>query len=187
MRYKNRKFTRSIFAVVILIGFTQIYTNTQSFDTVIVFAVLGMFLIWALPYLVILGWRLARMIHFFFRKLYLSRTKYSHVPRSEVQNLTWQEFEYYVCDWLKRNGYSGIRLTEKFDLGIDIIAKKNGITWGVQVKHYSGIVGINAVRQVVVALKYYKCVRAMVVTNSKYSRSTTTLAKSHGCKLIAGL
>lgn len=57
-----------------------------------------------------------------------------------------------------------MQLTEHYDLGVDIVARKDGVTWGVQVKHYSGLVGINAVRQVVVALKMYGCDRAMVVT-----------------------
>ncbi len=51
---------------------------------------------------------------------------------------------------------SDIQFTEYYDLGVDIIAKKDGITWGVQVKHYQGLVSIEAVRQVVVALKKYK-------------------------------
>jgi len=106
---------------------------------------------------------------------------YSQVP---VESMSWNEFEYFVADWLIGRGYTDVRLTEHYDLGVDIVAKKDGFTWGVQVKHYSGLVGINAVRQVVVALKMYGCDRAMVVTNSTFSRAAIELARSQGCLLI---
>lgn len=77
-------------------------------------------------------------------------------------------------------------LPNTMDFGVDIVAKKDGITWGVQVKHYHGLVGINAVRQVVVALKKYKCDRAMVVTNSVFSRPAIEIAKSQDCVLVDG-
>ncbi|MFZ1248798.1 MAG: restriction endonuclease [Candidatus Saccharimonadales bacterium] len=108
------------------------------------------------------------------------------VVRSQkpVDTMTWAEFEYYVASWLKNQGYSHVELTEHYDLGVDIIAKKDGITWGIQVKHYRRLVGIEAVRQVVVALKKYNCDRAMVVTNSFFSTPAKELAKSQGCLLI---
>lgn len=101
-----------------------------------------------------------------------------------LEVMTWAEFEYFVANWLRNKGYTNVRTTEHYDLGIDIVAKKDGLTWGVQVKHYNGLVGIEAVRQVVVALKRYKCDRAMVVTNSTFYRPAIELAKSQDCVLI---
>ena len=69
-------------------------------------------------------------------------------------------------------------------MGIDITAEKDGVRWGVQVKRYSGLVGASAVRQVVTALNIYGCDRAMVVTNSSYSRVAIELAASNSCVLI---
>lgn len=106
--------------------------------------------------------------------------------RMSVESMSWNEFEYFVADWLIDRGYTDVRLTEHYDLGVDIVAKKDGVTWGVQVKHYRGLVGINAVRQVVVALKMYGCDRAMVVTNSTFSRPAIELARSQDCLLING-
>jgi restriction system protein len=101
-----------------------------------------------------------------------------------INELSWSEFEYYVAERLKSKGYTDVQLTEKYDLGVDIIAKKDGLTWGVQVKHYSNLVGVDAVRQVVTALNKYKCNRAMVVTNSEFTKNAIELAKSNGCVLI---
>jgi restriction system protein len=46
------------------------------------------------------------------------------------------------------------------------------------------MVKIEAVRQVVVALKLYKCDKAMVVTNSFFSRPAKKLAASQDCVLV---
>jgi len=54
-----------------------------------------------------------------------------------VDAMTGLEFERYVAKLLKTHGFSKVRLTEEYDYGIDIIATKNDITWGIQVKRYS--------------------------------------------------
>jgi len=102
----------------------------------------------------------------------------------DVNMMTGLEFERYVAGWLKRRGYTGIRLTEHYDLGVDIIARKDGVTWGVQVKRCSGMVKAHAVRQVVTALNHYGCDQAMVITNGVYSRPAIQLAKSNNCILL---
>jgi restriction system protein len=101
-----------------------------------------------------------------------------------IDNMTGIEFERYVARLLKSKGYNNIRLTEEYDYGIDIIAVKDGITWGIQVKRYSGLVKANAVRQVVTALKKYNCDRAMVISNSTYSEVAKDLARSNECVLV---
>ena len=101
-----------------------------------------------------------------------------------IDKMTGLEFERYIAKLLNNKGYSHIRLTEEFDYGIDIIAIKDGITWGIQVKRYSGLVKANAVRQVVTALKKYHCDRAMVITNSTYSKVAVELAKHNDCVLV---
>ncbi len=95
-------------------------------------------------------------------------------------------FERHVASLLPGLGFTNIRLTERYDLGIDIIAVKGGVTWGIQVKYYRGLVKASAVRQVVTALNYYGCQRAMVVTNSKFSRPAEKLALSNDCALVDG-
>jgi restriction system protein len=101
-----------------------------------------------------------------------------------VDNMTGIEFEHYVARLLEAQGYKNIRLTEEYDFGIDIIAFKDGTTWGIQVKRYSNMVKAAAIRQAVTALKYYKCDKAMVVTNSTFSNTAKRLADSNGCMLI---
>jgi restriction system protein len=101
-----------------------------------------------------------------------------------IDKMTGLEFERCVAGLLKNQEYTNIRLTEKYDYGVDIIAIKDGITWGIQVKRYSGLVKADAVRQVVTALKKYKCDRPMVITNSIYSNVAKDLAECNDCVLV---
>jgi len=108
-----------------------------------------------------------------------------HNPKMRrIDQMTGLQFEQCVAGLLKAQGYHRIRLTEQFDYGVDIIAAKDGIRWGIQVKRYSGLVGAGAVRQAVTALNIYGCDRAMVITNSSYSYVAIELAVSNGCVLI---
>jgi len=109
--------------------------------------------------------------------------KPSHRAES-IDSMTGLQFERYIATLLKRRGFTNVQLTEQYDLGVDIIADKEGITWGIQVKRYSGLVKAEAVRQVVTALRIYQCDQAMVITNSEFSRIATELADSNDCLLI---
>ena len=98
--------------------------------------------------------------------------------------MTGLEFERCIAGLLKQQGYTNVRLTEKYDYGVDIIAEKDGIRWGIQVKRYAGLVKADAIRQVVTALKIYNCDRSMVITNSTYSMVAKDLASCNNCVLI---
>jgi restriction system protein len=94
------------------------------------------------------------------------------------------EFERYIARLLPRLGYRHIRLTERYDLGLDIVAEKGNIRWGIQVKRQSYPVKIEAVRQAVAALNHYKCDRSMVITNNNFSPAARQLANSNDCILV---
>lgn len=111
-------------------------------------------------------------------KLYVNR------KLTQVDTMDGLEFEKYIANVLKHQSYTNIKLTEKYDYGIDIIAVKDGIRWGIQVKRYSGLVKANAIRQVVTGLSFYNCDRAMVITNSVFSKVAVKLANSNDCILI---
>jgi len=101
-----------------------------------------------------------------------------------IDGMTGLEFEKCVANLLRSQGYRHVTITERYDYGVDIIAEKDEIRWGVQVKRNSNLVKAIAVRQVVTALKKYKCDRAMVVTNNKFSHVAEELARSNDCILI---
>ena len=98
--------------------------------------------------------------------------------------MTGLEFEHYIAGLLRENGFRKVKLTERYDFGVDIIAEKDEVRWGIQVKRHEGMVKANAVRQVVTALRLYGCDRAMVTTNSTYSKVAQRLALANDCVLV---
>ena len=117
------------------------------------------------------------------------RTTALNLHMQDVDMMDGIAFEYYVAQLLIDRGYANVSLTERYDYGVDIIAEKDGIRWGVQAKRYSGLVKAAAVRQVVTGLRLYECDRAMVITNSTFSTVAKRLADGNDCILIdrAGL
>ncbi|MCA9333271.1 restriction endonuclease [Candidatus Saccharibacteria bacterium] len=103
---------------------------------------------------------------------------------SDIDNMNGVKFEYYLADILRKRGFTNVKVTEKYDLGVDIIAQKDGVTWGIQAKRYSSIVKLAAVRAAYTALSHYKCERAMVVTNNYFSNPAKTLASETKTVLI---
>ncbi len=139
----------------------------------------------ALVYAAIVGLAvLALVVAVWLGRKWKARAAYAAASLAEIDAMSGIEFEKYVADLLRRQGYTGIKLTERYDLGVDIIARKDGVTWGIQVKRSSGMVKAAAIRQVVTALKHYNCDRAMVITNATYSRPAVELARSNSCVLI---
>jgi restriction system protein len=111
-------------------------------------------------------------------------SRHQNFRLADVDSMEGLEFERYIAQLLKRHGFHKIKLTERYDMGVDIIAEKNGTRWGIQVKRHSSVVKASAVRQVVTALPFYNCNRSMVITNSTYSKVAIKLAKSNGCVLV---
>lgn len=182
MSYHSRTKGRGSALVIITLAIAvmlhyQGWSSTSIFNAILVGTIV--FTVVAIFYRPIIG------LSGIFRRL-MRRRKIKRISRSRmpVESMSWGEFEYFVADWLENRGYTDVQLTEHYDLGVDIVARKDGVTWGVQVKHYNGLVGINAVRQVVVALKKYRCDRAMVVTNSVFSRPAIEIAASQDCVLV---
>lgn len=112
----------------------------------------------------------------------LRRHRFVHFQNIDVMDGL--DFEQYVAELLRANGYRKVSLTERYDFGVDIVAEKDGIRWGVQAKRHSRLVKAEAVRQVVTGLKIYRCDRAMVITNSTYSAVARRLAEANNCVLI---
>ena len=68
------------------------------------------------------------------------------------------KFEEYIAKMLRKLGYSNVEVTPgSGDYGVDVLAKKNDVTYAIQCKHYlSGKVGIEAVQQVFTGKEHYK-------------------------------
>jgi HJR/Mrr/RecB family endonuclease len=103
---------------------------------------------------------------------------------SDVDEMTGRQFENYLAGLLRARGCTNVRLTQTYDLGVDIIATYQGVTWGIQAKRQGSHVRLGAVRAVYSALQYYNCDRAMVITNSFYTGQAWRLARSNHTVLV---
>lgn len=112
---------------------------------------------------------------------------YNTLGYQEFQNIkTGIEFEYYLADLLKKNGYETELTPKSNDYGADIIATKDNIKYAIQCKFYSNPIGISAVQEVLGALQYYKCNVAIVATNNTYTNNAIELAQKSNVILWDG-
>lgn len=87
------------------------------------------------------------------------------------------EFEQFIEQLLLKNGYDEVNRTQaSHDQGIDLIAYKDGIKFGIQCKCYSSDIGNSAVQEAFAGKKYYKCNVAIVITNRYFTKSASELA-----------
>lgn len=93
------------------------------------------------------------------------------------------EFERYLQVLLLKSGFRNVQ-KPAIDLGVDLVAVKDGVKWAIQAKRYKGKVGLDAVRQVAAAMGHYGCAKAMVITNSYFTPNAKTIAASTGCYLL---
>lgn len=93
-------------------------------------------------------------------------------------------FEEDIAYLLKCLGYTNVEVTPPTgDFGVDILAEKNGISYAIQCKKYSGRVGVDAVQQVLAGKGYYKSDIGVVVTNSYFTQQAIELAKAVNIEL----
>ena len=101
-----------------------------------------------------------------------------------IDGMDGREFEFFCAELLEGCGYDNIHVTRSSgDQGVDIIAYKNGTRCAFQCKRYSAKVGNEAVQQVHAGQNMYSCFRAVVITNSYFTRSAKQLAKASHVEL----
>ena len=94
------------------------------------------------------------------------------------------EFERFCAKVLTLNGFQDVKVTQgSGDQGIDIIAFKDGIKYGIQCKCYNSTIGNRAVQEVFAGKTFYQCHVGVVLTNSYFSSSAIELAKHDGIAL----
>ena len=94
------------------------------------------------------------------------------------------EFEYFCGDILGKSGFSELEVTKgSGDQGIDIIAFKDGVKYGIQCKRYSSNIGNKAVQEAYSGKMFYGCHVSAVLTNQYFTNSAKELAEKNGVLL----
>lgn len=98
--------------------------------------------------------------------------------------MTGVNFEHFCMKLLIKSGWSVETTKASNDQGVDLIARKTGLTIGVQCKKYSRAVGNRAVQEISAGVKHYSINIPVVVSNQSYTKQAIELAGSTGVHLI---
>lgn len=93
------------------------------------------------------------------------------------------EFEHWVSDQLSKYNWDTSVSQPGSDQGIDIIAKYNKITVGIQCKRYTANVGNKAVQEAYAAQRYFGLDKVIVITTAGYTKSAMELAEQNNVGL----
>ena len=98
------------------------------------------------------------------------------------------EYELACAEYLRKKGFRDVSVTQASrDQGADIIAFRKKEKCAVQCKYYQSPVGNKAVQEVYAATTYYGCDRAIVMTNSTFTKGAIELAESLQVELMPGV
>jgi hypothetical protein len=93
--------------------------------------------------------------------------------------MTPDEYERFVADWLRSEGWETTVTPSRGDLGLDVIGERGGVRLGVQVKLYRAAgrpVNAGTVMTTAGAARYADCDRAMIATDGRVLESATDVA-----------
>ena len=100
------------------------------------------------------------------------------------KKMTGREFEEYCAGFLKKRGFKRVTITKATgDQGVDILARRRGRSYAIQCKLYQKPVGNSAIQEAYAGMQHYNCDRALVMTNSTFTKGARELAESTGVEL----
>ena len=115
------------------------------------------------------------------------RREREKLRNSCVLNLSPYEYEEYVAEELRREGFTNVDTTPKSgDFGADVLAMDGERRVCVQCKRYAPghPVGVKAVQEVYSAKDYYGCDEAYIYTTSDYTKAAVDMAAELGVILV---
>ena len=96
----------------------------------------------------------------------------------ELDEMEGHDFEYYCADLLKKRGFVDVTVTKgSGDYGVDVLAEKDGVTYGIQCKAYATPVGVKAVQEAYAGKEYYDRMVGAVLTNQYFTKPAVEAAK----------
>lgn len=164
-----------ILLIILSLGVTVfILSSSRSTEPEFIAAVVGVWLLFLL---------------FCLYKIYRSRGSHrifrkGSLTVGELDDMDGIAFEELSCQILLANGFELAENTPATgDFGVDILAKKDGISYAIQCKRYQEPVGLEAVQQVYAGKAYYDCHVAAVLTNQSFTANAWKLADKLGVVL----
>lgn len=124
------------------------------------------------------------IILFVLQRRAAKRAEEIELGMEDVDGMDGHKFEHFVASVLSKNGFSNVKVTKASgDYGVDITATKDKLRWAFQCKCYQSTLGLKPVQEVYAGAKKYNASKAVVVTNSHFSKNAKTLAQELGVAL----
>lgn len=95
----------------------------------------------------------------------------------DIDRLSGRDFERLLTQVFAERGAKVVLTPKCNDWGADLVVEKDGVRTVVQAKRWSKRVGVKAVQEAYSSKPVYRAERAMVVTNSSFTRSAIELAR----------
>lgn len=96
----------------------------------------------------------------------------------DIDMMEGHDFEYFCAELLRKRGFQEVEVTKgSGDYGIDILAQKDGVTYGIQCKCYATPVGVKAVQEAYAGKDYYDCMVGAVLTNQYFTTPAVEVAR----------
>ena len=103
------------------------------------------------------------------------------------EDMEGKEFEEYCAELLEAKGFENIEITpDSHDYGVDIITDRDGVSYAIQCKCYSGPVGVRAVQEVYAGKDYYGSMVGVVMSNQSFTKSAREFAEKLNIMLWDG-
>jgi len=102
---------------------------------------------------------------------------------NDLDAMSGADFERYLALLFTKLGFRVQRTARHGDFGADLVTSRKHERIAIQAKRHRRKVGVRAVQEAVAAKGYYACDKAMVVTNSFFTRQAAKLADRNGVEL----
>jgi restriction system protein len=112
-----------------------------------------------------------------------ANAKLAELGIESIDQLSGRDFERLLTCVFKEQGARVLLTPYVGDGGADLVIEKGSMRTVVQAKRSKPSVGVRAVQEVVASKPRYKAERAMVVTNSHFTKAAIRLAKENGVEL----
>jgi hypothetical protein len=106
------------------------------------------------------------------------------VPQVNIDAMSGVEFEAFVGEVLRHNGYLVEATKVTGDFGVDLVARRGVQTIAVQCKRRRRPVTTSAVEEVLAGAAVYQCTSTMIVSNQSFTSRAVVLAVRNNCMLI---
>ena len=112
------------------------------------------------------------------------RAKLKALELADIDHMSGVEFEHYIGTLLQSVGYKVSFTAQTGDYGVDLLVKRNHVTYAIQAKRYTGRVGNHAIMEAVAGKTYYRCDKAGVITSNYFTLHARMQAAASNCILI---